>query len=610
MDSMPDLTHSDDISDQGMDVDSNQTRPLEDHKRRIEAYGNQLRQDQLQREQEYQARRLEHLQHLEELQNQQRAQHHQQALSPVEQQQQQHFYQGGSGSAYYGGNGSEAPATDMPSLAFSEGSSMSTNLQSGQGGYASPSPAGPGALQAQGQGRAGAIFDMAAAAGLGGGGANLPGGVIGAPGEAGAVPQFLDHELFLTSVLNAIAPWMDGDGMGNRLETFDYQSEFTQRQMLAVGGNGEIRKAFWGSRGVFVVLKSLLDTKHTPAQNASMFDKEVEVMRLCGNHENLVQFYGVANRHHPDHRIERYMIMQFYDQGDLYKLIHLPRNAPESPSLNERMLLALDIAVGLDYLLKCGFHHGDLHPKNILLDTRRSSHHGGPRYQARLTDFGLRRLRGSQAAMSSQPLGGVWQFMAPERVANRGVNRPRYDIRCDIFALGVIYWFILAGRYPFKDYSTFSPGAREERTQGTPDWYYAVYTQAWKENPNDRQQSFEEIIQIFKHYTENSVVHDVGGMVMPATEAIVQTPVIGNVAAAQYAYPSPPYPYGSPLMGTGSSARGNVPLLGNTRNLPSPSPSSGSSSSTPPTKQARRPGHPANRKLDIPNGMQSRPRGK
>ncbi|KAK3831024.1 MAG: kinase-like domain-containing protein, partial [Linnemannia gamsii] len=183
-------------------------------------------------------------------------------------------------------------------------------------------------------------------------------------------------------------------------------------------------------------------------------------MRLCGNHDNIVQFYGVANKHHSDHRIERFMIMQFYDHGDLFKLIHLPRSAPESPSTRERMLLGLDIATGLEYLTRCGFHHGDLHPKNVLIDTRRSTltggaHAGGhaPRYQARLTDFGLRRLRGSSAAQSSQPLGGVWQFMAPERLTNRGISRPRYDIRCDIFALGVIYWFILAGRYPFKDYS-------------------------------------------------------------------------------------------------------------------------------------------------------------
>ncbi|KAF9904146.1 hypothetical protein EC991_002981 [Linnemannia zychae] len=620
MDSMPDLAHSDDFTSQGsMDLDDNdsnsKTRSLEDHKARIPAYGNQLQQDQLQRQRDHQARiqaqqeqaELEHLRHLQD------------------------------------------PETDMPSLSYSTNSSHSSSKYQSSGQERSwPPPAEPVAIQPQAGARG--IFDMASAAGLGGGAggamAAVPGvaadGYIGGQGGGGggpAGPQFLDHELFLTSVLNAIAPWMDrpDGGAGNPLQFFDYQSEFTQRQMLAVGGNGEIRKAFWGSRNCFVVLKSLLDTKkNTAAKNASMFDKEVEVMMLCGNHDNIVQFYGVANKHHPDHRIERFMVMQFYDLGDLNKLIHLPRSAHESPSMHERMILALDIAVGLEHLTKCGFHHGDLHPKNVLIDTRypygAAALGGGrqpPRYQARLTDFGLRRIRGSLAAQSSQPLGGVWQFMAPERFVNKGVTRPRYDIRCDIFALGVIYWFILAGRYPFKDKSIYTPG-REERTEGTPDWYYALYSKAWKEDANKRQQSFDEIIQVFQRQ-----------LGIPAGAAPVGESTMSGVAgqgasagvgANLQAYPSPPYAHGSPLIGSGPSARGAVggsgrgsslnppPSQGANGNLPSPALSSASAARSGPSvggspnpsnkPSPRHPDHPSKRKIPIPDGRQGRLLGK
>ncbi|KAH7030307.1 kinase-like domain-containing protein [Linnemannia elongata] len=720
MDSMPDLVHSTDISssDQGMSLDNSEeekTKPLEDHNARIPSYGNQLKQDQLQRQREHQARieqeQLEHhLRQLEELQQQQRTaaaaahNHHQQQqqqqqLSPgelihspqspfslgleteqkqqeqlyryhqlyqqqrmqeqlqqqqrqqlLQQQQQEQYSQAGGGGGQYDG-----PETDMPSLSFSDNSSAAlSNFKSGLYGQgpSPPLPAGPGALV--GGGGAGGIFDLAVAAGLGGGvdglagGVAVPGRAVAGFGEAGgaggaAAPQFLDHELFLTSVLNAIAPWMDGDGQGgNRLEQFDYQSEFTQRQMLAVGGNGEIRKAYWGSRNVFVVLKSLLDTKRTrtPAENASMFDKEVEVMRLCGNHDNIVQFYGIANKHHPDYRIERFMIMQFYNHGDLYKLIHLSRHAPESPSLHERMVLALDIAVGLEHLARCGFHHGDLHPKNVLIDARPFHAGGGqaqPRYQARLTDFGLRRIRGSLAAQSSQPLGGVLQFMAPERLANKGVNRPRYDIRCDIFALGVIYWFILAGRYPFKDFATsYTPGAREGRVEGTPDWYFAVYDKAWKEDPNERQQSFDEIVSVFRHYLGTPAISPAAGsrgLAPPASSSSSASDVAVG-AAVPYGYPSPPYAQVSPLMGTLDGRYGNNNNPSGTRggsslnpsiqgggggggggagNLPSPALSAASAaasgaSSSPSNKPARHKNHPANKNPKIPDGRQVRPR--
>ncbi|KAF9180141.1 hypothetical protein BGZ51_006427 [Haplosporangium sp. Z 767] len=348
--------------------------------------------------------------------------------------------------------------TEMPSLAFSDGNSTSyaTHLarQSPHLGPPSPSPS----LSPQ-------AADSAESA---------------------------DDDYFLTSVLNMIAP----TGIPP-VAHYDYLSEFTQRQRIAKGGNGEIRRAYWPLHQCTVILKSLIDTKHTPAQIAKLFDKEVEVMNQCRQHDNIVQFYGVGIRNTADERNgERFMIMQYYELGDLVKLLQIPQQSPEAPSLNDKLYLALDVAQGLEHLFQCGFHHGDLHPKNILIDHRRDRAPQQGRYQARLTDFGLRRIRDNKNAFSSQQFGGVWQFMAPERMSK---NRPRYDIRCDIFALGVVYWFIMAGRYPFKDPSTFSPGAREGRVDGTPDWYYSVYTQAWSEDPNARQQSLREIVQVFWH---------------------------------------------------------------------------------------------------------------
>jgi len=220
-------------------------------------------------------------------------------------------------------------------------------------------------------------------------------------------------------------------------------------------------------------------------------------MRICGNHDNVVQFYGIATKNLPD-RVERYMIMQYYEMGDLLSVLKLSgkeERGHEAPTMSERLFLALDIALGLDHLLRCGFHHGDLHPKNILIETRASSDDNRGRYQARLTDFGLRRIRNNPNAVSSQPVAGILQFMAPERLIR---DRPRYNEQCDIFALGVIYWVLMSGRTPFKDDLSYSPGAREERVDGTPDWYHAVYTQAWSENPWERQRTFEEIIHVFQ----------------------------------------------------------------------------------------------------------------
>ena len=316
-------------------------------------------------------------------------------------------------------------------------------------------------------------------------------------------------------------------------------------------------------------------------------------MSHCKQHDNIVQFYGVAIRNSDDERNgDRFMIMQYYDQGDLTKLL----NQPEAPTLKDKLYLAMDIAVGLDHLLKCGYHHGDLHPKNILIDLRPNPQANQGRYQARLTDFGLRRIRDNKNQFSSQQFGGVWQFMAPERMSK---TRPRYDVRCDIFALGVLYWFILAGRYPFKDPSTFSPGMREDRVDGTPDWYFQIYTQAWSEDPNDRQQTFEEIIPVFRYNL---------GIASPSTHRLdpnhpysYPTPAFGYESST-----FPPYPtldghglFSSASSGAASTLRGSplmtpasmlTPTSLNSRvsNLP-PSPSLGQTGLTSVVNQ--RPGH-------------------
>ncbi|KAG0041880.1 Bud site selection protein 6 [Gryganskiella cystojenkinii] len=314
------------------------------------------------------------------------------------------------------------------------------------------------------------------------------------PSPSLSSPQYgdlsgLSDDFFVASVLNIIPTNMPP------IAHFDYLSEFRQRQRIATGGNGEIRRAFWPLHQTFVILKSLIDTEHKTEKIIKLFDKEVEVMSQCKQHDNIAQFYGIAIRNSDDDREgDRFMIMQYYELGNLTKLLEKPKNLPEAPTLTDKLYLAMDIAVGLDHLLKCGYHHGDLHPKNILIDLRPNAQPNQGRYRARLTDFGLQRIRDNKNQASSKQFGGVWQFMAPERMSK---HRPRYDIRCDIFALGVLYWFILAGRYPFKDPSNFSPGMREGRIDGTPEWFYQIYTKAWSEDPDDRQQTFEEIARSF-----------------------------------------------------------------------------------------------------------------
>ncbi|KAF9142330.1 hypothetical protein BG015_000953 [Linnemannia schmuckeri] len=622
IDIAPSLTHSSNMStnsnSDGMDLDS---RPIEAHDARIQHYANNggsSLEHQRQYQQQLQMMQQGHgqgqqgqqyppqypfpqppLSHLQQYQQQYQQQQQQQQANPTfnhqqcTHQQQQRLYPPSQAAGYPGTechlmtpSSGRSVETEMPSLAFSDNSNNSTSSK---------------VMMPQEAIRAVAV---------------PPSPSPSVSPQAADSSEEVDGDYFLTSVLNMIAPM----GAAPPVPHYDYLAEFTQRQRIAKGGNGEIRRAHWASRQAVVILKSLIDTKHTPAKIAKLFDKEVEVMNQCGHHDNLVQFYGVAIRNCGDERNgDRFMIMQYYEHGDLVKLLEAPVGAPEAPSLEDRLYLAMDIATGLEHLYNCGFHHGDLHPKNILIDLRRNRAPHEGRYLARLTDFGLRRIRDNKNAFSSQQFGGVWQFMAPERMAK---NRPRYDIRCDIFALGVIYWFIMAGRYPFKDFSTFRPGAREPMIEGTPPWYHAVYTQAWNEDPNARQQTLYEIVNVFRH--------QLGIPTPPSAQYLdpnYARPPYPSTAAYGYDhgnYPSPQYDArlfsDSSSTNAGMTARGSpmltpAPMLTPTSlnrsgspHPPSPLlPNAAASSSSTSTPRASHPNHPRYRKPVIPNGLPVNP---
>lgn len=106
------------------------------------------------------------------------------------------------------------------------------------------------------------------------------------------------------------------------------------------------------------------------------------------------------------------------------------------PPLPMVIELASQMAAALDYAHAQGIVHHDVKPENIMLAE-------GWHY-AKLSDFGIAQRSGTQA--SSGEFGGTPVYMALERL--RGEPD---DARSDLFSLGVVLYWLITGRLPWRE---------------------------------------------------------------------------------------------------------------------------------------------------------------
>ena len=105
-------------------------------------------------------------------------------------------------------------------------------------------------------------------------------------------------------------------------------------------------------------------------------------------------------------------------------------------------------------------------------------------------------------------LFGNIPYVAPEVLKASKTKQDPYTIYSDIYSLGVLLWEISSGQSPFKDESNYTiitailSGDREERAPNTPDKYYMLYNQCWRDNPEERH-SVEYVYNVLEKLLNN-----------------------------------------------------------------------------------------------------------
>ncbi len=159
------------------------------------------------------------------------------------------------------------------------------------------------------------------------------------------------------------------------------------------------------------------------------FENEARIMARL-RHPNIVQLLGVFNEYN-----SYFLVTEYCSGGNLGDYIRKKGKLAE----DDAVVIMQQIASGLDYVHSfrfdaehLGIAHRDLKPQNIFLDAAGN---------VKIGDFGISRMAEGSHRFSTSV--GTHLYMAPEQY------KGAYDLRVDLYALGVIYYHMLLGRPPF-----------------------------------------------------------------------------------------------------------------------------------------------------------------
>jgi diguanylate cyclase (GGDEF)-like protein len=156
--------------------------------------------------------------------------------------------------------------------------------------------------------------------------------------------------------------------------------------------------------------------------------------------------------------------------------------------LRERLTLALQLVQALSDVHAAHLVHGDIAPKNILVDLAA--------LQLKLCDFGLAsRLDQEQRRSTDAYLRGTLAYMAPEQTGRTNLD---VDYRSDFYSLGATLYELFSGSCPFPDSDPMAllhahlavvPRLLHEAAPEVPPAVSAVVHKLLAKYPGDRYQS-------------------------------------------------------------------------------------------------------------------------
>lgn len=314
------------------------------------------------------------------------------------------------------------------------------------------------------------------------------GGLAWRPSDSMAFPWLPTNAVIMWGfaiVASTVISWVIY-GLRTQVREARRLGQYVLERKLGEGGMGEVYRARHGLMRRPSAIK-LMRADLAGDIHLRRFEREVQLTARL-THPNTITIFDYGRTHDGVF----YYAMELLDGATLRRIVAV--DGPQPPGRVARIIGMVCGALTEAHTI--GLIHRDIKPANIMLCTQ-----GGEHDVVKLLDFGLVKefeVEGDVNLTGANSIIGTPKYMAPESILDPNAA----DARSDLYALGAVAYYLLAGSDVFTGKSTLEvctqhlhqqPQPLSMRGVTVPADLEALVLSCLSKDPNQRPQSAAEL---------------------------------------------------------------------------------------------------------------------